>query len=505
MNDEELKALWRQQTLKGPAGSAAHFIPAMQNKTAHLRRALLARDVVELLACAVVAVIFAYYFYLHHAPMMRAGSLITVAASIFVACKILYARRSTPVARPDASVVESLRAELRSVQAQSRLLKSVAWWYLLPLEAGALLFVWGSPFDRLLFGLAFKIGFTLFSLALDVAIYRLNQRAVTWQLLPLQNQLQSMLRAAESGEPLDETDAAKLRPIVLSMTAADHVKLTHFKVAFWQMALWGEVGFVGIWFFLMLSFAMDNKDWKTAPPDPAPLVQSIGPEETSRYSVLARKVVDLFNADDYASVQKLYDSGMAKLFPPQATVDFYKDLADRLGRIESFDGPARNGYRDWPAFRLHFQRGEWTMSLALDSEDKISGIYFKPSARAVNISMLMRRTFSWQHLLWLAPFFLGGLVYSWLLQKLTVKSVGISVLGIHLHRGQNLILWDEILEVRPQRILNMRSLWLVRESGEKTIMPWTSLGRHGVLKQAIESSAPANHPIRNWLRLLKRD
>ena len=74
----------------------------------------------------------------------------------------------------------------------------------------------------------------------------------------------------------------------------------------------------------------------------------------------------------------------------------------------------------------------------------------------------------------------------------------------HLQKGQNLVLWDEITEVRPLRILNIRSLWLIRQSGEKTIMPWTSLERHSDLKAAVETSAPANHPIRKYLSFLRR-
>jgi CubicO group peptidase (beta-lactamase class C family) len=43
---------------------------------------------------------------------------------------------------------------------------------------------------------------------------------------------------------------------------------------------------------------------------------------------------------------------------------------------------------------------------------------------------------------------------------------------------------------------------LIKESGEKTIMPWTSLERHSDLKAAVEGFAPANHPIRKHLSLL---
>ena len=168
-------------------------------------------------------------------------------------------------------------------------------------------------------------------------------------------------------------------------------------------------------------------------------------------------------------------------------------------------GPTGNGYQGWTAFRLDCQRGEMTMSLALDADDKIAGIYFKPAPRSPpNFKSFILQLFSWQHLVWLPPFFLAGLLYSWLMQKLTKRAVGISALGIHLCKGQSLILWDEINEVRPFRILYIRNLWLIRESGEKTLMHWTPLERHADLKAAVEAFAPANHPIRKHLSLLRR-
>jgi hypothetical protein len=501
MNDDELKKLWQQQPLRNPDPSAAQLVPAMQNKTTQLRRALLARDVREILACVIIGVIFGIYFFTHRAPITRLGALLTVAGAIFIACKILYARRTTPAAKPDATVVESLRAELHSVRTQSQLLRSVGWWYLLPLTLGSLVFVWGMPFN----GLGFKLAFTLGTVALDVFIYWLNQWARSKQLLPVESQLQSLLHSAETGEPLDQAHLANLRPIVLSMTAAGQLKPAEFKVAFWQLALFGEIGFVGIWFFLMLGLTMDNPDRKTNAQIPAAFESSVHTEETNRYSVVARKIIDLFNAGDYAAVQKLYDSEMSRAFPPKETFDFYTQLAADFGNIENFDGPIGNGYEGWTAFQLHCQRGELTMSLALDVKDKIAGIYFKPAHRSfVDFKSFVLQLFSWQHLVWLPPFFMAGLLYSWLMQKLTKRAVGISTLGVHLHKGLNLILWDEIKEVRPLRILHIRSLWLISESGQKTLMRWTSLERHADLKAAVESSAPANHPMRKYLSLLKR-
>src|SRR5579872_5873930 len=383
MNDEELKNLWQQQPLRTPALSSAQMMSAMQKETTQLRRTLLARDVREILACVVVAVVFAVYFFIYRAPIARLGSLITVAGSIFIGWKILHTRRRTPPAKPDATIVESMRAELRSVRAQSQLLRSVLWWYLLPLAIGGIVFVWGMPFSNLIFDLAFRIIFTLFSVVVDAFIYWLNQQAVSKQLHPLEAQLESLLRSAETGEPLDEAQVTDLRPIALSI-AAEHVEPAEFKVgafssgAFWRIALWGEIGFIGIWFFLMFALVTSHEGGNTRDQAVEAPAQTLRGEEANRYSAAARKIIDLLNARDYAAVQKLYSPGMSKIFPPTETSEFYTRLATRFGDIEKLVGPTGNGYRGWIAFRLHCQRGELTMSLALDADGKISGIYFQP-------------------------------------------------------------------------------------------------------------------------------
>ena len=512
MNDAELKQLWQQQPLRTPDVSPAQLISAMHRQTTWLRHVLDARDLRELAACAVILVIFGFYAYGERTPISRAGDLIVVGSTIFVAWKLVHTRRRTPPAPPGATVVESLRAELDAVRAQSRLLGSVLWWYLLPGLIGLLVGTWGMDIH-----LHAKISATLAFIALDAFVYWLNRRARAKQLLPLEAQLESLIRSAETGGPPDETRVANLRPVVLSMAAADHVKPVEFKVAFSQIAIYGISGFVGIWFFLMLYLTVNANDGQVrerAVEPPAPAVAAPAPGvsagETNRYSVVARKVVDRFNAGDYTAVHGLYNPEMRQVFPLKETTDFYTRLA-AFGKVEKLEGPTGNGFRGWTAFRLHCQYGELVMSLALDEEDKISGIHFRPVLMSfaadrsfVLGKLFVLRLFSGQHLLWLVPFLLGGWLYSRLLQKTTERAVGISALGIHLHTGLKLILWDEVKEVRPFRLLNIRSLWLIHGPGEKTIMPWSSLERPSDLKAAVERFAPPDHPIRKYLSLLRR-
>ncbi len=259
MNDDELKETLATATAQGAGPPSAQLISAMQNKTTLLRRCLDARDLRELLACALVMIIFGFYAFNERTPISRLGGLIVIGSTIFIAWKIIQTRRTTPPAPPGATIVESLRAELNSVRAQSRLLGSVLWWYLLSPGLSA---CWSPPGGMPIHLLA-KILATLLFVALYAFIYWLNQWARSKQLLPLEAQLESLLHSAETGEPLDETQVANLRPIALSMAAADQVKPVEFKVAFWQIALWGEIGFIGIWFFSPLGLAVSNEGWKT--------------------------------------------------------------------------------------------------------------------------------------------------------------------------------------------------------------------------------------------------
>lgn len=494
MNDDELKKLWQEQPLDGPVPSAEQLISAMENKMTGFRRVIIMRDFTELVVCVVVMIIFGFFYYREHALIPRLGHLIVIGSSIFIAFKLIYTRRKNPPAGPAANVVESLRAELNAVRAQSKLLRSVAWWYLLPLGVGIMVSTWGKVGGAS--GLAFNIIYSGLVIALYAWINRLNQQARAKRILPLEAQLQSLLQSAETGEPVNQTDVANLRPIVLSMTSANQVKPAEFKVAFWQIALWAEIGFIGIWIWLILmSFTGQTFEKSAQKLTPS----SIHFEATNRYAIIARKVVVLFNAHDYRALQNLYDKEMSAAFPPKQTTEFYARMASVYGKIENIEGPTGKGYEGWTAFRLYCENGQLTLSLALDDDDKISGIYFQPESGSA-----VRRVVSWKHFIWLVLCIAGGLLEAWILQKRTERCVGISALGIHLHQGMDLIQWEEIKEVRPFRILNIRSIRLIKESGDKTIIPWSSLERHADLNAAVEKFAPVNHPIRKYLSLLKR-
>jgi len=370
MNDDALRKLWQGQHFEAlPALPDETQIAAMKTRMQGFDQTLSWRDYGEVAACIFIIGWFGWdLLFGNNSPLTQAGCVVLIASAVFIAWKLVWSKRRLPKAEPDAPIFDAVKVELQKVENQIGLLKSVAWWYLLPLLVGVMMCHWGGSG-----GVPSKLLYSAFVLALFGLIYWLNQRAVKNNLLPLKRELASLLHAVETGEPLDQTQPANLRRTAFSITAAEQVKPVEFKVAFWQLAIYGVPGIVGIWFFGMIALTEGN---------------------------------------------------IPRMFLPQ-------------------------------------------------------------------------------YLVWVVPFFLGGLIYTWLIQKTVKRAVGISTLGIHLQNGMNLILWDEIKEVRSFRCLNIQNLWLIKESGEKTRMHWTPLERHSDLKAAVEMFAPANHPIRQFLPLLR--
>ena len=81
----------------------------------------------------------------------------------------------------------------------------------------------------------------------------------------------------------------------------------------------------------MLGFTVDIQDWKFKEQAPDTVAQTVPAEESNRYSAVARKIVNLLNAGDYAAVQNLFDPEMSKALPPQKASEFFTNLTERFG------------------------------------------------------------------------------------------------------------------------------------------------------------------------------
>lgn len=144
MNDEALKKLWREQPLALPAPlTGREASDAMNGKMRRFDRCIWRRDFGEVAACLVVAVVFGGYFFWFPSALARLGCVITILSAVFIGWRLLSSKRRAGKSRPGASVMEALQVELRKVENQIGLLRSVWWWYILPVTVGYEVFFLG--------------------------------------------------------------------------------------------------------------------------------------------------------------------------------------------------------------------------------------------------------------------------------------------------------------------------------------------------------------------------
>jgi hypothetical protein len=152
MANEDPKGLWQQQPLEN-AGVALEDLHRRAGKfETRIRR----RNLREYAGAAVVMAAFSFYIYKFPDWVIRLGSAMVLAGTIYVVMQLY--RRSTPASLPaDFGMVASVEFYRRELVRQRDLLRSVFSWYLGPLLPGLLVFTKGKPvtiaINAIVFGL----------------------------------------------------------------------------------------------------------------------------------------------------------------------------------------------------------------------------------------------------------------------------------------------------------------------------------------------------------------
>jgi hypothetical protein len=124
-------------------------------------------------------------------PLSRAGSVVLFVAFAYMIGRSHTARRATPMTR-DARRPDYLKAEVNKIDAQISLFRSVV--YHLPFVVGANLFWMGLPGTGTPEGKALlDCVFLAATVVVFATTYVMNQRTVKRQLLPLRQELESLL------------------------------------------------------------------------------------------------------------------------------------------------------------------------------------------------------------------------------------------------------------------------------------------------------------------------
>src|SRR5205814_1892076 len=100
------------------------------------------------------------------------------------------------------------------------------------------------------------------------------------------------------------------------------------------------------------------------------------PHVDRRYAKVANHLVELINADDYSGVESLFNQQMSQSLPLEKAIEFFKGLSAQAGRIQNLDVPEQGP--EGMVFPARCERGVLDMTLALDEQDQIAGLLFKP-------------------------------------------------------------------------------------------------------------------------------
>lgn len=208
MSEQDLKELWQSQSLADPSRDlkvTGEMIEQMKKKMRRLEGQLIWRDVREWAACLVLGGWFAFDLHeTRHAPLplRHMGDCILIGCALFIAARLLLARRSQTPASQTVSVRDYLSEQIRKLGRQIRLLQTVLWWYLLPIFCGISLYFIGSnddPTDDCVVLSSIAVVFFV--------IYLVNRRAARVHL-PLKQELERAFQSvAESAAPNDANPA----------------------------------------------------------------------------------------------------------------------------------------------------------------------------------------------------------------------------------------------------------------------------------------------------------
>lgn len=185
----------RADTNAAPA-DVSETIIAVRRRAGALARAARTRDLIETTLAFLMLPLFVWLAFRIPYPVSKAGAVLVAAGCVVVPVRLRQAR-GYPV-DPSLPVSVALEAARAHLQAQARLLRSVLWWYLVPLLGGVMLLFLGAPIGPL--GHAASVVVVVGSAAV---LHRANAGAARRHLDPLivrLTELSNEFAAPDSGD-----------------------------------------------------------------------------------------------------------------------------------------------------------------------------------------------------------------------------------------------------------------------------------------------------------------
>jgi hypothetical protein len=206
---DELQKTWQEQPIPDSVTIKEEMLLSITRRNQQeFLAAVLIRDFREVAVCVLLAV-----FFLHNYINSKSISVLIIAVgclfvgSFFIIDRLIQKKRQ-PVYEDSLSAC--LRQSLSQVKHQIWLLRNILWWYLLPVGIGMLI---GPLLEK---GMAFfwskdYVIVATFLVLIFYGIYRINQHAVLYGLLPRQNEIRALLNQLDPDKD-DQTDSEPDQP-----------------------------------------------------------------------------------------------------------------------------------------------------------------------------------------------------------------------------------------------------------------------------------------------------
>jgi Flp pilus assembly protein TadB len=141
MTKSSIQSLWQAE----PAAFEPMSLEQVRAQAARFSGSIRNRNLREYVAAIFVIIIFGLYAWFFSSLLLKAGSVLTALGALFVMWQLWYRTSRPDTGSAAASIVSHYRHRLVT---ERDALKSVAWWYLLPLMPGFLVFSIGKMLAR---------------------------------------------------------------------------------------------------------------------------------------------------------------------------------------------------------------------------------------------------------------------------------------------------------------------------------------------------------------------
>jgi len=209
MNLDDLREPWQRRNREFTGATLKELAKAVATRAATFERDIRRRDWIETAAAVFVIGVFGSCVFQSTFPLIaRLGMALIILGTLEIVIVLHWTRRRGGPPGADLPLADYFSGQLVRVERQIWLLRYVNWWYSSPPLIGACIFFFGGLFAE---PLPWQISVPVFAalcglvLLFGWKVYRINQRAVDKELLPLQRELAELCASLKDhDERMDE-------------------------------------------------------------------------------------------------------------------------------------------------------------------------------------------------------------------------------------------------------------------------------------------------------------